>query len=108
MSELNVTLDETEELVVTQPKQEEAAELVLIEQNVTLDPANKNVKIRYPAKGDLTQLQDNRGQAIGCAVSLERKLSKDKTREIYNAEFLGYVERELFKELTQDEMRDWD
>ena len=28
----------------------EAGELVMIEQNVTLDPSNKKVMIRYPAK----------------------------------------------------------
>ena len=60
----------------------EAAELVMIEQNVTVDPANKCVRIRYPTKGDLCQMRDNRGQAIACAAALERKLSCDKTREI--------------------------
>merc|ERR1711867_315636 len=106
---------EAEELGVSQPKRcdtckhcmrcshraehmskKEAAELVMIEENVTLDPVNNNVKIRYPAKGDLSQLQDNRKQAIGCAASLEKKLAKDKTRELYNNEF---------KELTDDEMK---
>ena len=75
---------------------------------MTLDPSNNNVKIRYPAKGDLSQLQDNRGQAIGCAVSLERKLSKNKTRELYNNEFQGYVSRGVFKELSEDEMEAWE
>ena len=86
----------------------EAAELAMIEQNMTLDPSNNNVKIRYPAKGDLSQLRDNRGQAIGCAASLEKKLSKDKTRELYNDEFQGYVDRGVFKELSKDEMEAWD
>ena len=52
----------------------EAAELVMIEQNVTVDPANKCVRIRYPTKGDLRQMRDNRGQAIAYAAALERKL----------------------------------
>ena len=114
---------EAEELGVSQPKRcdtckhctrcshraehmtkKEAAELVMIEQNVTLDPASKNVKIRYPAKGDLSQMKDNRGQALGCATSLERKLAKDKTRKLYNDEFQGYVDRRVFKELSKDEM----
>ena len=33
----------------------ESAELAMIEQNVTLDPPNKCVRIRYPTKGDLSQ-----------------------------------------------------
>ena len=41
----------------------EAAKLAMIEQNVTVDPPNKCVRIRYPTKGDLCQLKDNRGQA---------------------------------------------
>ena len=86
----------------------EAAELVMIEQNVTLDPSSKTVMIRYPAKGDLSQLKDNRGQALGCAASLEKKLSKNKTRELYNAEFQGYVNRGVFKELSRDEMEAWE
>ena len=72
-----MTLDETKELGVSQPKvpKEEVPEQVTIEQSVILNPANNNVKTRYPAKDDLTQLQDNRGQAIGCAVSVEKKLT---------------------------------
>ena len=86
----------------------EAAELVMIEQNVTLDPSNKKMMIRYPAKGDLSQLKDNRRQAIGCAAAQERKLAKNKTRELYNAEFQGYVDRGVFKEISEDEMQAWD
>ena len=86
----------------------EAAELVMIEQNVTLDPSSKTVMIRYPAKGDLSQMKDNRGQALGCATSLERKLAKDKTRKLYNDEFQGYVDRGVFKELNKDKMEAWD
>ena len=70
----------------------EAAELVMIKQNVNVDPAKKCVRIWYPTKGDLRQMRDNRGQAIACAAALERKLSRDKTREIYNAEIQGYVD----------------
>ena len=85
----------------------EAAKLS-IEQNVTLDPPNKCVKIRYPTKGDPNQLKDNRVQAIGCAAALENKLSKNKTRENYNVEFQGYVDRGVFKELSNAEMEAWD
>ena len=118
---------EAEELGVSQPKRcdtckhctrcshraehmskKEAAELVMIEQNVTLDPSNKRVMIRYPAKGDLSQLKDNRRQAIGCAAFQEKKLAKNKTRDLYNAEFQGYVDRGVFKELSKDEMEAWD
>jgi hypothetical protein len=37
----------------------EAAELVMIEQNVTLDLSNNKVMIRYPAKGDLNHYLTN-------------------------------------------------
>ena len=45
---------------------------------------------------------------MGCAAALERKLSKNETREIYNAEFQGYVNRGVFKELGDAEMEAWD
>ena len=47
-----------------------------------MDPPNKCVRIRYPTKGDLSQLKDNQGQAIGCAAALEKKLLQNKTREL--------------------------
>ena len=59
-----------------------AAELAMIEQNVTVDPAEKCVRIRYPTKGDLSQFKDNQGQAVGCAVSLEKRLTRNNTRDI--------------------------
>ena len=34
-----------------------------------------------------SDMKDNRGQALGCATSLEKKLAKDKTRELYKDEF---------------------
>merc|ERR1711867_110456 len=86
----------------------EAAELAAIEQNVVVDLANKRVSMRYPTKGDLSQFRDNQGQAIGCAVSLEKRLIRNKTRHLYNAEFKGYVERGVFKELTKHEMESWE
>ena len=42
----------------------EAAEITMLEQNVTVDLANKKVCIRYPTKGDLSQFRDNQGQAM--------------------------------------------
>ena len=85
----------------------EAAELAMLEQNVTVDLANKRVSIRYPTKGDLCQFQDNQGQAMGCAASLERWLTRNKTRHLYNTEFTGYVERGVFRELTKHKMESW-
>ena len=67
----------------------EAAELAMLEQNVTMDLANKRVSSRYPTKGDLSQFRDNQGQAMGCATSLERRLTRNKTRHLYNTEFEG-------------------
>ena len=77
--------------------QTEAAELAMIEQNVTVDTENNCVRIRYPTKGDLSQFKDNQKQAKACAESLERKLTKNNTRELYNSEFEGYVDRGVFK-----------
>ena len=85
----------------------EAAELAMIEQNVTLNPPNKCVRIRYTTKGDPNQMKDNRGQAMGCAVALEWKLLQNKTREIHNAKFEGYVDRGVFKKLSENEMEAW-
>merc|ERR1711867_258098 len=86
----------------------EAAKLAMLEQNVTVDLANKRVSMRYPTKGDLSQFREYQGQAIGCAASLERRLIWNKTRHLYNTEFKGYVERGVFKELTKHKMESWE
>merc|ERR1711888_107795 len=72
-----------------------------------VDTANKCVRFRYPTKGDLSQFKDNMGQARACAESLEKRLKKNNTRDVYNAEFDGYVERGVFMELTKDELESW-
>ena len=45
---------------------------------------------------------------MGCPAFLEKRLTRNKTRHIYNAEFRGYVERGVFKELTKVEMETWE
>ena len=85
----------------------EAAELAMLEQNVTVDLANKRVSSRYPTKGDHSQFRDNQGQAMGCAMSLERRLTQNKIRRLYNTEFRGYVEGGVYRELTKHEMESW-
>ena len=45
---------------------------------------------------------------MGCAASLERRLTRNKTRHLYNTEFKGYVERGVSKELTKHEMESWE
>ena len=44
---------------------------------------------------------------MGCAVALEWKLLQNKTREIHNAKFEGYVDRGVFKKLSENEMEAW-
>ena len=80
-------------------KKTEAAELAMIEQNVTIDPDNNCETIRDPSMGDLSKFKDNQRQAKACAEPLEKKLTKNNTRDVYNDE---YVVKKLVREETFD------
>lgn len=85
----------------------EAAELVLIEQNIEIDEDTNRVYFSYPTTGDLAQLKDNRMQAIACETSWERKVDLMGKRKDYNQEVAGYVERGTFVRLSEEEMDSW-
>ena len=56
---------------------------------------------------DPSVLTDNRGQVISMAAGLERKLRKCGQLEDFNLEMEGFVNRGVFRELTEEEMSKW-
>ena len=65
------------------------------------------MRIRFPVKGDLSRLRDNKGQAISSVAALEEKLASDGTRETYNTKIAAFVERGDFKSLDKEEIDKW-
>ena len=67
-----------------------------------------------PVKNVLTDLLFETTEAKGKvdedpnfpATAGSPKLTEDKVGELYNSKFRGYVERDVFKEFTDDEMKD--
>ena len=59
-----------------------------------------------PSKGDLSRLKDNKGQAIAFAAVLG-KMTRDGTRETYNAKIAAFVARGVFKLLDQKKLDKW-
>ena len=86
----------------------EADELALIEDNVNVDEATSTVRFHYPLIKDPELLSDNRAQAIAIKTGVQSKLVKDGQLEAYNNVMRDYIERGVFKELSQEEMDDWD
>jgi hypothetical protein len=90
-----------------QTTRREQMELRLIERGMALDPVRHEVTFHYPLLRDPACLSDNRGQAIAIACGLERRLVRNKQLEAYNTEMRAFVERGVFKELSQEEMGAW-
>ena len=126
MREPIFTFSECEEMGVNQPRRcgtcesctrcsvdkqihtrKENAELLLIEANIELDESSKQVKFKYPLMRDPSVLGDNRGQVMSMAAALERKLKKSGQLEDFNLEMEGFVHRDVFRELSEEEMRKW-
>ena len=86
----------------------EQAELAEVENSIVFDQEAGQVTFDYPfLYKDVSELVDNKGQAIKIAESVERGLIKSGRREEYDRELLGYVERGAFKELSEEEMEAW-
>ena len=86
----------------------EADELTLIEDNVTVDEASGTVWIYYPLTKDPALLSNNRAQAIAIESGVQDRLIKSGELEVYNKVIRDYIERGVFRELSQEEMDDWD
>merc|ERR1711867_278468 len=82
----------------------EADELTLIKDNITVDEASSTFWFRYPLIKDLALLSDNRAQAIVIETGVQERLIKNGQLEAYNDVMRDYIERGVFKELSQEEM----
>ena len=58
----------------------------------------------YPAIKDFSLLVDNREQALGRAMSLEKRLPKSGLEEPYDAQLQDYIERKAVELITDSEM----
>jgi hypothetical protein len=55
----------------------------------------------YPFVENPSILIDNKGQALACKKSLEKRLKKQKRLEEFNEVFQETVERGVFRELSK-------
>ena len=69
-----------------------------------MDEASSTVWFRYPLIKDPALLSDNRAQAIAIETGVQSRLIKDGQLEAYNEVMRDYIERGVFKELSQEEM----
>ena len=89
----------------------ESKELAMIKASmefVKKDPGDEGgvICFHYPAKGDLTQLKDNRAQAIGFQKGVAKKQTKEE-RAAFNKEVHDYISRGTFHHITSQEMESW-
>ena len=85
----------------------EADKLTLIEDNIMVDERSKTVWFQYPLIKDPALLTDNRAQAIPIETRAQEKLVKEGLLEAYNDVVRDYIERGVFRLLSQEEMDDW-
>ena len=90
---------------MSKPENEEYA---AIEKIMLLDLDKREVCFTYALVRGPKVLRDNRGQAVPIATGLWRQLHKLGQMDMYNAEINGYVKRGEIKELSQEEMKNWD
>ena len=86
----------------------EADELTLIENNITIDEETKTAWFKYPLIKDPALLSNNPGQAIKMETKFQERLVRDGLLETYNDVVQEYINRGLFRLLSQEEMDDWD
>ena len=89
----------------------ESKELAMIKASMKFvkeDPGDEGgvIRFHYPAKGDLTQLKDNRAQAIGFQKGVAKKQTKEE-RAAFNKEVHDYISRGTFRHITPQEMESW-
>ena len=89
-------------------RKREADELTLIEDNITVDEATSTIWFHYPLIKDPVLLSDNWAQAIAIETGVQERLMKNGQLEAYNDVVGDYIEREVFKELSDAEMEAWD
>jgi hypothetical protein len=86
----------------------ENAEYEAILNNLVYSQELKRWTASYPFVEDPNVLVDNKGQALACMRSLEKRLIKQKRLQEFNDVFQETVERGVFREITPEEMEEWE
>ena len=86
----------------------EQRELKVIENNLILDPVEKRWTTQYPYKQDPSNLGNNEGQVRSLLLKTEKRLSRSEhTCNKYKEQFCDFIDRVVFKELKDEEMRSY-
>ena len=67
----------------------------------------KKVSVGYPWTEDILKLTDNLKQAKDFQTSVEKRLIRDGTLEVYNSELKKFVERGALRKLTREEIANY-
>jgi hypothetical protein len=86
----------------------ENAEYEAILNNLVYSQELKKWTASYPFVEDPNVLVDNKGQALACMRSLEKRLNKQKRLQEFNEVFQETVERGVFREISHKEMKEWE
>jgi hypothetical protein len=85
----------------------ENAEYKAILSNLSNSQETKKWTAAYPFIEDPAILSDNKGQALSCMRTLEKRLKKQKRHQEFNNVFQETVDRGVFKEISREEMEFW-
>ena len=90
----------------------EQTEGKMIKESMIFDLENKQISVRYPFIRDVDKIfapeKSNRFIAEKLAVNLRKSLMKDKLLEVYTDSFLDMEKRQAIRELTEEEMKEWE
>ena len=88
--------------------QREKKELNYIASGIRYIADERRFQVSYPFLEDPKEaLSDNRHQAIACAASLERTLTKKGLTDIFHVEFQKFIDNRSISEVLGQEMKDW-
>jgi hypothetical protein len=85
----------------------ENAEYEAILNNLVYSQELKRWTASCPFVEDPNVLVDNKGQALACMRSLEKRFNKQKRLQEFNEVFQETVERGVFREISPEEMKEW-
>ena len=85
----------------------EQLELQLMRENIWLDRDAKQLTVSYPVIGDISQLKDNRFQAVQRATSLWRSLKNKGLLTKYQEQVDDYVGRGVWQRTSIEDIENW-